>query len=101
MALEVVPGVIRLCDVATKRTIANLQEPNGNVGRWMGFTPDDTQLIVAAQYERAVHRWDLRAMRIELKAMDLDWDWPEFPPRSGETENSPALEVDVLAAQPR
>jgi len=45
----------------------------------MGFTPDGTQLVVAARYAGAIHRWDLRAIRARLKTMKLDWDWPEFP----------------------
>jgi hypothetical protein len=44
----------------------------------MSFTPDATQLVVAARYAGAIHRWDLRAIRARLKMMKLDWDWPEF-----------------------
>jgi serine/threonine protein kinase/WD40 repeat protein len=101
MALEVSPGVIRLCEVRTGRTIANLQDPNSNVSSYMAFTPDGTQLIVAATYEHAIHRWDLRAMRTELKAMGLDWDWPEFPPESDEAKNPQAFEVEVLTEASR
>jgi sugar lactone lactonase YvrE len=101
MALELSPGVIRLCEVTTGRTVAHLQDPNLNVNRCMAFTPDGTQLIVAATYERAVHRWDLRAMRAELKAMGLDWDWPEFAaPDEGE-KDAPALEVEVVDGKAR
>ena len=85
----------RLCEVKTGRTIAHLQDPNLNVAFRMGFTPDGTQLIVAAGYERAVHRWDLRAMRVELKAMGLDWDWPEFPAEAAEVNPRSTLQVEV------
>jgi hypothetical protein len=67
----------------------------------MGFTPDGSQLIVAATFERAIHHWDLRAMRVELKAIGLDWDWPEFPPQSDEAKTPPALEVEVVSDQVR
>ena len=99
MAMEVSPGVFWFCEVASGRSIAHLQDPRGSVSRWMGFTPDGTQFIVAAGYEKAVHRWDLRAMRIELKAMDLDWHWPEFPPRSAESQHLPPLEVEVIPVE--
>jgi len=95
MALEISPGVIRLCEIRTGRTIAHLQDPNLNVNRYMVFTPDGTQLIVGADFEHAIHRWDLRAMRVELKAMGLDWDWPEFPPQSEEVKSTSPLEVEV------
>jgi len=99
MAMEVSPGVFWFCEVASGRSIAHLQDPRGSVSRWMGFTPDGTQFIVAAGYEKAVHRWDLRAMRTELKAMDLDWHWPEFPPRSAESQHLPPLEVEVIPVE--
>ena len=80
MALEMAPGVIHLKDVATGRTVAKLEDPHGDRAGWMGFTPDGTQLVVTAPYAKAIHVWDLRAIRQRLKAMGLDWDWPEFPP---------------------
>ncbi len=80
MALEMAPAVIHLKEVATGRTVAKLEDPHGDRARWMGFTPDGTQLVVAAPYARAIHVWDLRAIRVRLKAMRLDWSWPEFPP---------------------
>lgn len=70
----------------------------------MGFTPDGTQLIVAARYAGAIHRWDLRAIRSRLKAMNLDWDWPEFPspPPAGPlfTRLQPPLRVRVVDGRP-
>ena len=80
MALEMAPAVIHLKDVATGRTVAKLEDPHGDRAGWMSFTPDGTQLVVTAPYAKAVHVWDLRAIRQRLKEMGLDWDWPEFPP---------------------
>ena len=80
MALEMTPGVIHLQEVISGRTVAKLEDPYGDLSTWMQFTPDGTQLIVAARYAGAIHRWDLRAIRARLKTMNLDWDWPEFPP---------------------
>lgn len=78
MALEMAPGVIHLKEITSGRTVARLEDPHGDVSSWLGFTPDGTQLIVVARYAGAIHRWDLRAIRERLKAMRLDWDWPEF-----------------------
>ena len=58
--------------------MAKLQDPGGDRSTWMGFSPGGTQLVVAAQYARAVHVWDLRLIRARLKTMGLDWGWPEF-----------------------
>jgi serine/threonine protein kinase/WD40 repeat protein len=96
MAMELAPGVIHLCETKSGRTIANLQDPNWAINHSFYFTPDGTQLLVVATFERAIHRWDLRAMREQLKAMDLDWDWPEFPPASREERESSPLTVEVL-----
>jgi WD40 repeat protein len=87
MALEMAPAVIHLKEVATARTLARLEDPFGDRASWQGFTPDGTQLVVLANYASAVHVWDLRAIRERLKAMNLDWDWPAFPPA---TPGSPA-----------
>jgi WD40 repeat protein len=82
MALEMAPGVIHLKEIASGRTVAKLEDPQGDISSWLSFTPDGTQLIVVARYASAIHRWDLRAIRERLKTMDLDWDWPQFPAAS-------------------
>jgi hypothetical protein len=80
MALEMAPAVIHLKETATGRTVAKLEDPHGDRATWQGFTPDGTLLVVVASYASAIHIWDLRAIRTRLKGMNLDWDWPEFPP---------------------
>jgi serine/threonine protein kinase/WD40 repeat protein len=100
MALEMAPGVIHLKDVATARTVARLEDPFGDRAAWIGFTPDGTQLAVVAPYARAVHTWDLRAIRVELKSMGLDWDWPAFSmlesPKVGSLPGEPILRIKGL-----
>jgi serine/threonine protein kinase/WD40 repeat protein len=91
MALEMAPGVIHLKEVKTTRTVAKLQDPGGDRSTWMGFSPGGTQLVVAAQYARAVHVWDLRLIRVRLKTIGLDWDWPEF---AAATEADPSRQPD-------
>ena len=99
MALEMAPGLIHLVEVVSGRTVAKLEDPNGDLSTWMGFTPDGTQLIVAARYAGAIHRWDLRAIRERLRGMKVDWEYPEFlaaaPPRA--SDHRP-LRIQVLAA---
>jgi serine/threonine protein kinase/WD40 repeat protein len=96
MAMEMAPAVIHLKEVATGRTVAKLEDPHGDRARWLGFTPDGTQLVTAANYARAIHVWDLRAIRRQLKGMRLDWDWPEFPlaAESGASRAPVAVTVD-------
>jgi hypothetical protein len=80
MALEMAPAVVHLKEVATGRTVAKLEDPHSDRATWQGFTPDGTTLVVVAHHSSASHIWDLRAIRARLKKMNLDWDWPEFPP---------------------
>ena len=92
MALEMAPGVIHLKEIASGRTVATLEDPQGDLSSWMSFTPDGAQLIVVARYPGVIHRWDLRAIRARLKTMNLDWDWPEFSaPLTNETALSKSL----------
>src|SRR4029450_9660833 len=55
MALEMAPAVIHLQEVASGRTVAKLEDPHGDRAGWMGFSPDGTQLVVAAPYAKAIH----------------------------------------------
>jgi tetratricopeptide (TPR) repeat protein len=96
------PAVVHLKEVATGRTVAKLEDPHGDRATWQGFTPDGTQLVVAASYASAVHVWDLRAIRARLKEMNLDWDWPEFPPaETGSPVAGPGTIEVLLADRPR
>ena len=67
MALEMAPAIIHLKEVATGRTVAQLEDPHGDRAGWIGFTPDGTQLVVVAKYASATHIWDLRAIRQRLE----------------------------------
>jgi serine/threonine protein kinase/WD40 repeat protein len=96
MALEMGPAAIHLREVATGRMVAKLEDPHGDRAGWMSFTPDGTQLVVAAPYAKAIHVWDLRAIRQRLKVMGLDWDWPEFPPVDRQAQATELAKVEVL-----
>jgi hypothetical protein len=99
MALEMAPAVIHLREVATGRTVAKFADPHGDRATWQGFTPDGTQLVVLAGHSRAIHIWDLRAIRARLKDMNLDWDWAEFPPATAEESVAEPLSVEVFAGE--
>jgi len=106
MAVEMSPAVIHLKDVATGRTVARLEDPFGDTAAEMTFSADGTMLIVFAPYAGAIHIWDLRAIRAQLKTIGLDWDWPEFPPSvspeaSRTSLGGPTLKVKVLNERPR
>src|SRR5262249_14208351 len=57
---------------------------------------DGTRLVVVANYACAIHIWDLRAIRTRLKGMNLDWDWPEFPPAPTGTPSAAPVTIEVL-----
>lgn len=68
----------------------------------MAFTPEGTQLVVAANYSNVIHIWNLRAIRAHLKSKDLDWDWPEFSPVANPIKSDrftePRLRIEVITA---
>ncbi len=100
MALEMAPAVLHLKEVATGRTVARLEDPCGDRATWQAFTPDGTRLVVAANYASAIHVWDLRAIRKRLKDMNLDWDWPEFPPAPAGKPAAAPLAIEVPSGNP-
>jgi eukaryotic-like serine/threonine-protein kinase len=101
MAMEMAPAVIHLKEVATGRTVAKLEDPHGDHRPALAFTPDGTQLVaVLSMLAPAVHVWDLRAIRARLKEMNLDWDWPEFPPAPARPAEPPTIQV-IPAIGPR
>ena len=79
MAMEMAPGTIHLKEIASGKTVAKLVDPHGDRTSWMGFNADGSQLIVVAHYFKAIHVWNLRAIRERLKKMNMDWNWPAFP----------------------
>ena len=78
LALELSPAVIHLVDAATGRTVAKLEDPRSDRAQWLGFTPDGSRLVAIATFSRAIHVWDLAAIRRHLAAMHLDWDSPPY-----------------------
>jgi tetratricopeptide (TPR) repeat protein len=100
MALEMAPGVLHLKEAASGRTVARLEGPHGDRATWQGFTPDGTQLVVVSTFARAIHIWDLQAIRARLKDMNLDWDGPELAPAGGPGPSpGNVLKVSIVGAE--
>ncbi len=80
LALSDVPGVVRLVRAATGEEVARLTAPEQTRLWPQCFTPDGSQLITAGSESEALHIFDLRAIRNQLQALDLDWYAPPLPP---------------------
>jgi hypothetical protein len=95
LALNDLPGGVRLVETETDGEIARLTGPEPLWYEPACFSPDGTRLIAVPRDRHAIYVWDLAAIRQQLKAMDLDWDWPEFPPpEAGGPRPPPSVRVD-------
>jgi WD40 repeat protein/tRNA A-37 threonylcarbamoyl transferase component Bud32 len=84
--------VAQLVDPATGDEIATLNAPEPKLISWFAFSPDGDRLAVATE-NYLVHLWDLRAIRRELEAINLDWDAEPFPPPGPASQRPLAVEV--------
>jgi serine/threonine protein kinase/WD40 repeat protein len=79
-------GVVRLVDPDSgqeyAREYARLTGPYPIRLNPVCFTPDGAQLITHGSETRAIHIFDLRAIRWQLAELGLDWDLPPIPPHS-------------------
>jgi WD40 repeat protein len=75
--LAVVPAVqvLRLIDPDTGSELATLTPPRPSPVSEMRFSPDGSLLAVSTG-GAVGYLWDLRLLRRELRAMNLDWDDP-------------------------
>ena len=80
LAINDLFSVIRLLDTTTGEEVAKLTGPEPTWYAPACFTPDGTKLVATCSGDTALYVWDLRAIRQQLKELDLDWDWPDFPP---------------------
>jgi serine/threonine protein kinase/WD40 repeat protein/Tfp pilus assembly protein PilF len=86
VALESEPGVVRLVDPATGREAARLTAPE-QTRLWPHcFTPDGGKLIAVGVESRALHVFDLRAIRAGLRDLGLDWSDDPLPPAAARAE---------------
>jgi WD40 repeat protein/serine/threonine protein kinase len=86
LALTPSRDTVRLVEAASGRELATLDAPEANDIYYLSFSPDRAQLAVVYRYG-PIQIWDLRLLRSELAAMNLDWI---SPPQSGESPPSGA-----------
>jgi WD40 repeat protein len=79
MALEDVPGVVRLVVPDTGRELVRLSAPEQTRLRPLAFTPDGGRLVTWGIETEMIHVFDLRRVRAQLAGMGLDWDAPPLP----------------------
>jgi WD40 repeat protein len=70
---------VQLFDPVQQRPLATLTAPNARALSRLCFNHDGTELAASTD-NHVVQLWDLRAIRRRLRAMDLDWDLPPYPP---------------------
>lgn len=69
---------VRLLDPEDGRELATVEAPEEVTIHSLTLAPDGDRLAVYTMNGLAV--WDLRAVRRQLAAMNLDWDMPPLPP---------------------
>jgi WD40 repeat protein len=94
IAVQDDPGIVRLVVPESGKEMARLTAPGDTPLAPRCFTPDGTQLITQGG-DRAVHIFDLAAIRRQLREIGLDWDPPLDPPAAAEIEAPRPLKVEV------
>jgi serine/threonine protein kinase/WD40 repeat protein len=92
------PGIVRLTVPQTGKELARLAAPVDERLLPCCFTPDGTRLITLGE-DRAVHVFDLAAIRRQLREIDLDWDMPPYPPRPAEADQPQTVTFDLGRAK--
>src|SRR5262249_39905575 len=90
--------LVQLIDVLTGRELASFEQPDPQVIARLAFSPSGTRLAVAA-YNQTVQLWDLRALRDELTALNLDWEHPPSPAGQLKSRRGP-IHLKVLSTPP-
>ena len=85
--------MVRLLDPSTGSELATLPTSGGPYR----FSPDGSQLISLGE-NLTLDLWDLRLIRRQLAAMNLDWDTPPYRPAEPPEHKGP-LAVTVLASE--
>jgi Tfp pilus assembly protein PilF len=95
LALGDVPGVVRLVVPDTGKEVARLPAPEQTRLHPCCFTLDGGRLITVGAESGAIHIFDLRAIRMQLQQLDLDWDWPPLPPASPEPLERMQVDIEL------
>jgi hypothetical protein len=65
-----------LADAGSGAEIARLTVPEQTLVQPQCFSPDGSQLVAIGAGSNLLYIRDLRALRVELKELGLDWDAP-------------------------
>jgi WD40 repeat protein len=87
-------GAVRLVETASGRELARPAAPEESRLFPQCFSPDGAELYLLGGESRAIHVWDLRAVRRRLKEMDLDWVQPDYPPTGSVAPEPLRIEVE-------
>jgi serine/threonine protein kinase/WD40 repeat protein/Tfp pilus assembly protein PilF len=79
LALEDEPGMIRIVSPETGWEVVRLTVPAGTRLMPLCFTQDGARLAAVGAETNDLYLFDLRAIREELQAINLDWDAPPLP----------------------
>jgi eukaryotic-like serine/threonine-protein kinase len=91
-------NALRLVATESGHKVARLESPDSCRALDATFSPDGSRLVVTTKDGPAVHVWDLRAIRRQLRSRKLDWDAPAYPdadPADASAPPLPPLKVDL------
>ena len=86
--------VLNLVEIESGRTLARLESPDQHNVGGATLSPDGSCLVVTTNEPPCAHVWDLRAIRVRLSELGLDWDAPPFS--QGTTRSEPAASGSTL-----
>jgi tetratricopeptide (TPR) repeat protein len=84
---------VQLVDPTSGRELATLVAPDEHLIHGLCFNHDGTQLA-ATTGDHGVQLWDLRLLRQQLAAMELDWDRRRYPLPDAEISKPILVEVE-------
>jgi WD40 repeat protein len=90
---------IELRDPATLRHLATMQTPGLANLTGLGLSADGTR-VAASTDDNMLALWDLRRLRQQLTALELDWELPPYPPEEQPGEPVQPVTVNVVAELP-
>jgi serine/threonine protein kinase/WD40 repeat protein len=88
-------GDIRLLETDTGRDIARLTVPEQTKVRPYVFSSDGTKLTAIGTESQLLYLWDLRALRVSLQELGLDWDQAAYAPAAPADGTPLRVEVDL------
>jgi WD40 repeat protein len=87
-------GRVELFELASGRELATLTAPDPMRIEAMCSSACGTRLAVCCPGQNAIQVWDLRLIRAQLDALNLDWDAPRLPARDV-PESASVLDLQV------